>query len=292
MKWMAFWLVISGCGDVVTNDCPPKTWYMDQDGDGFGTPNITRVACEQPAGFVSSNTDCNDGDSLIYPSRPSCPIRTTFASCREIVAANKAEGDGAYEVDFDGAGTNAPQTVWCDMTTDGGGWMALINPDVMPATMGAGATFAGATIGGTQNTCTSPPSEVIANGWRGLALHRCGDTSARLTVTWANPVGATDVMFIAATQGQNQALLVDGTTISASGSTTDAADAHCGFWNGSDATATVAADQCWNTYLNAPPLLTHSTISGALMLEITAGPACLPTCSYGAGMNIQKLFVR
>jgi len=327
-----------GGGEVINNDCTPTTWYADQDGDGFGTPNITRDACEQPAGFVASTTDCDDGapqinpntlwhldfdgdgyghmtvtqgptcarpggyvldgrdcndlDPAIYPSRPICPIKTGLASCREIVAANKAEGDGAYEVDFDGSGPGAPQTVWCDMTTDGGGWMALINPDVMPATMGAGATFAGATVGGTQTSCTPSPSEIIAHGWRGLEFYRCGDVSARLTVTWPNPVGATEVMFIATAEGQNQSLLINSTAISASGSTTDTAGARCGFWNGSGATATPTTNLCYHTYLDAPALLKPGTISGALTFEITAGPACSPTCSYGAGMNLQKLLVR
>jgi hypothetical protein len=267
-------------------------WYADEDGDGFGTPDLTRVSCEQPVGFVASNTDCDDGDPTVYPLRPSCPVRTALASCREIVAASKSQGDGAYEVDLDGAGPGAPETVWCDMTTDGGGWMALINPDTMPTTMGAGATFAGATVGGTTNSCTAPPGEIIQHGWRGLNLFRCGDTSAQLAVNWPNPVGATDVMFIATAQGQNLTLTIDDTTITASGSTTDAAGARCGFWNGSGATAATTANGCWVTYLNAPPLLAQGTISSALTFEITAGPACAPTCVYGVGMNLQKLLVR
>ncbi|OQX25624.1 MAG: hypothetical protein BWK80_14600 [Desulfobacteraceae bacterium IS3] len=44
-------------------------YYRDADGDGFGNPNSSISACSQPAGYVSDNTDCNDGDALEYPWR-------------------------------------------------------------------------------------------------------------------------------------------------------------------------------------------------------------------------------
>ena len=38
-------------------------WFIDQDGDGQGSNNQTKLDCKQPLGFVDNNYDCNDNDS-------------------------------------------------------------------------------------------------------------------------------------------------------------------------------------------------------------------------------------
>jgi hypothetical protein len=95
------------CNGVVDTDAPANsTFYKDNDGDGFGSAaSGTTTACAPPAGYVSSNTDCNDGVAAIHPGAPevcngmddncsgsadedlgslSCgdgPCRTTVAAC-------------------------------------------------------------------------------------------------------------------------------------------------------------------------------------------------------------------
>ncbi len=49
------------------DDCTEQTWYRDADGDGFGNPNSTNLACEQPEGYVLNNTDFNDNSASAYP---------------------------------------------------------------------------------------------------------------------------------------------------------------------------------------------------------------------------------
>ena len=63
--------------DFVDNDCngvadeagaiDAPTWYADDDGDGFGDPDATTLACSQPTGDVSNSDDCDDSDSAINP---------------------------------------------------------------------------------------------------------------------------------------------------------------------------------------------------------------------------------
>ena len=43
------------------------TWYLDVDGDGYGTGDTTRVACDSPGGYVANGDDCNDANASISP---------------------------------------------------------------------------------------------------------------------------------------------------------------------------------------------------------------------------------
>lgn len=47
--------------------CQFTNWFLDQDGDGFGNPNLGYQACSAPPGYVSNNTDCNDSNPFINP---------------------------------------------------------------------------------------------------------------------------------------------------------------------------------------------------------------------------------
>jgi len=44
-----------------------STWYDDDDGDGFGDPGATSVACEAPSGTVGNGDDCHDGAAAVNP---------------------------------------------------------------------------------------------------------------------------------------------------------------------------------------------------------------------------------
>ena len=43
------------------------TFYEDADGDSFGNINVTTQACEEPTGYVSDSTDCDDNNNLVNP---------------------------------------------------------------------------------------------------------------------------------------------------------------------------------------------------------------------------------
>jgi hypothetical protein len=47
---------------------PSAVYYADADGDGYGNAEVTSVACSQPAGYVTNDSDCNDADGTIYRS--------------------------------------------------------------------------------------------------------------------------------------------------------------------------------------------------------------------------------
>jgi uncharacterized protein (TIGR03382 family) len=61
--------------DGIDNDCDgaidegvPPTWYLDNDGDGYGQNNIAQTVCVQPTGYVLRPDDCDDLDPNNYPT--------------------------------------------------------------------------------------------------------------------------------------------------------------------------------------------------------------------------------
>ncbi|MFH1465770.1 MAG: putative metal-binding motif-containing protein [Pseudomonadota bacterium] len=54
------------CDGVVDEDLG-ATWYADADGDGYGDPGLTLVACEPGPGWVADASDCDDASSAIHP---------------------------------------------------------------------------------------------------------------------------------------------------------------------------------------------------------------------------------
>jgi hypothetical protein len=126
--------------DEVDNDCDGDTdegvtvsVYADSDGDSFGDLSSSIEACGGGDGYVEDSTDCDDGDRTINPDAEEqcdstdrdCDGTTRSDDCGDCAAIldeDAAAADGIYIVDIDGEGGQDPFDVYCDMTTDGGGW--------------------------------------------------------------------------------------------------------------------------------------------------------------------------
>lgn len=54
--------------DGVKDDGAGSTWYQDSDNDGYGNPNVTTKACNEPSGYTSNKLDCDDSSATIYPT--------------------------------------------------------------------------------------------------------------------------------------------------------------------------------------------------------------------------------
>ena len=85
----------NNCDGVVDTDAvDAETWYIDSDGDGFGSGSGT-TACQAPFGTVSSEGDCDDGDTAYYPGAPEddCTDPNDY-NCDGSVGYEDADGDG------------------------------------------------------------------------------------------------------------------------------------------------------------------------------------------------------
>ena len=93
------------------------TWHRDGDGDFYGDPTSTTTACSAPSGYVSDNTDCNDGLSTVHPTATEtcngvdddCDGATDEAGAAdEAVWYSDVDGDGYGDPAIAARGCSAP----------------------------------------------------------------------------------------------------------------------------------------------------------------------------------------
>ncbi len=54
------------CDDEIDEDAG-TTWYADGDYDGYGDPDVSTTACEQPDDHVADDSDCDDTSAGVHP---------------------------------------------------------------------------------------------------------------------------------------------------------------------------------------------------------------------------------
>jgi len=60
--------VITDCGSLTVTVEIPTLWYADTDGDTYGDPGMSSLACDAPVGYVADNTDCDDSNGAVNPA--------------------------------------------------------------------------------------------------------------------------------------------------------------------------------------------------------------------------------
>ncbi len=90
-------------------------YYFDNDGDGFGDPNAYQDATEQPAGYITDGTDCNDSSRDIFPGAPEL-CDGVDNNCDTQVDENPTDQTYYYlDTDGDGFGDSNQVTQACDV---------------------------------------------------------------------------------------------------------------------------------------------------------------------------------
>jgi predicted outer membrane repeat protein len=108
----------NGLDDDCDGDVDPSsaadagTWYLDGDGDGFGTALDSLVACEPPSGYGVGAGDCDDGDASVHPHAvelwydgvdQDCDGADDFDADAD---GHQADGFGGDDCDDEDAGVN------------------------------------------------------------------------------------------------------------------------------------------------------------------------------------------
>jgi len=86
------------CDGSVDDNC--GIYYRDADSDGYGDRNISVSDLSQPPGYVGNQSDCDDTDSLVYPSAVESCIDLVDNDCDGLVDSSDA--------DCSSAGPNTP----------------------------------------------------------------------------------------------------------------------------------------------------------------------------------------
>jgi hypothetical protein len=114
--------------DGADNDCDEETdeddaidaptWYVDDDGDGFGDPGTSRVACASPPNHVDNDEDCDDDDGWVHPDAAEvCDDEDTDEDCDGLADdEDSATGHTMWFLDFDsdGYGDSSTYAYACD----------------------------------------------------------------------------------------------------------------------------------------------------------------------------------
>ncbi len=86
--------------------------YPDSDGDGYGASSGSVYDCTTPSGYVSSSSDCDDGDASIHPGATEI-CDGIDQDCDYSIDEGLSYRTYYYDGDGDGYGTTSPTTYDC-----------------------------------------------------------------------------------------------------------------------------------------------------------------------------------
>ncbi|MEC8379769.1 MAG: MopE-related protein [Myxococcota bacterium] len=96
------------CNDNNPNIGAPQVWYIDEDGDGFGSDdNVVRDSCTVPLNGSATGGDCDDTDNAIYPTAQEIWYNGVDNDCL---------GGDDFDQDGDGEASSSYNGLDCDDT--------------------------------------------------------------------------------------------------------------------------------------------------------------------------------
>jgi uncharacterized protein (TIGR02145 family) len=99
----------NNCNGQVDEGLPTNTYYLDNDQDGYGDPNISLTKCSQPAGYVTNDADCDDNNSAVNPNAAEVCGDNKDNDCDGEIDEGCEQPCGTLTVDYGGKTYNTVQ---------------------------------------------------------------------------------------------------------------------------------------------------------------------------------------
>ena len=101
--------------DGQTDEGVELTFYVDDDGDGFGVSTLSTLACTVPSGYADNDDDCDDADTAQNPDAEESCYNYEDDDCDGYVDEDDAYNATPWYLDFDGDsyGDAAVSTLAC-----------------------------------------------------------------------------------------------------------------------------------------------------------------------------------
>ena len=91
--------------------CAATTWYLDLDGDGYGSAERSVDACEAPAGYATLGGDCDPQDATVHPgAAETCDGRDN--DCDSALPDDEQDRDGDGQRGCEGDCDDTDAAVW------------------------------------------------------------------------------------------------------------------------------------------------------------------------------------
>jgi len=283
----------------------------------------TTPATTTPAAATAGTTAAVGTTADGTPATPAATgsAATTYDSCKvardQLKAAGQTPKSGVYAIKV---GKVSIVELYCDMEYLGGGWTVLIADHPSPIDGGAKGSRFGSVVMLAPGL-TIAPEMVVTDASHGInscgeavtyqkrkndrfwtaTTYACGNTDVRTRVHFPNWLGATELAFSAAVQGQAFGKLsVNGKLQKPFHKYTS--PQICKYYGASTAATKLptqpGVNGCWNQDLRGvkPKVVSVAEKEGkapsSINLQIHSGYACQPSCAFGTGHSIRRLMVR
>lgn len=146
------------CNSLIDDGITFTTYYVDADGDGFGS-TVSASFCQDPgAGYALTNTDCDDAASSIYPGATET-CNSIDDDCNGLIDDGISYTDYYLDQDGDGFGAGAaiafcsnPGGSYSLLSTDCNDGNAFVNPNATEVCNGIDDNCNGQIDEGVQST--------------------------------------------------------------------------------------------------------------------------------------------